>query len=42
MGMTEEQYRAREAEYDARKKNFFARGALNGQNADPKHKRPIN
>ena len=41
MGMTEEQYRAREAEYDARKKNFFARGALNGQNADPKHKRPI-
>ena len=42
MGMTEEQYEAREAEYDARKKNFFARGALNGQNADPKHKRPIN
>lgn len=41
MGMTKEQYEAREAEYDARKKNFFARGALNGNNSDPKHKRPI-
>lgn len=41
MGMTKEQYEAREAEYDAREKNFFARGALNGNNSDPKHKRPI-
>lgn len=41
MGMTKEQYEAREAEYDARKKNFFTRGALNGKNVDPKHKRPI-
>lgn len=41
MGMTEEQYRAREAEYDARKKNFFARGALSSNNSDPKHKRTI-
>lgn len=41
MGMTKKQYEAIEAEYDARKKNFFARGALNGNNSDPKHKRPI-
>ena len=42
MGMTEEQYRAREAEYDARKKNFFARGALSGRNADPNYRRTFN
>lgn len=42
MGMTEEQYRAREAEYDARKKNFFAREALNGRNADPNYRRTFN
>ena len=42
MGMTEEQYRAREAEYDARKKNFLARGALSGRNADPNYRRTFN
>lgn len=41
MGMTKEQYEARETEYDARKKNFFARGALSSNNSDPKHKRTI-
>ena len=42
MNYSEEQYQADSARYDARKKDFFARGALNGGKNDPKRRRPIN
>lgn len=42
MNYSEEQYQADSARYNARKKDFLARGALNGSNTDPNRKRTIN
>lgn len=42
MNYSEEQYQSDSARYDARRKDFFARGALNGGKDDPKRRRPIN
>ena len=42
MNYSEEQYQADSARYDARKKDFFARGALNGGKDNPNRRRTLN